>query len=184
MNVLFLTCAALGACVLLVQIVIGAFGLDQVLEVHAEMGEGLELLSVRAISAGVAFFGVGGLGALGAGLGGALAIILALAAGITALLATGYLTRQVLALESDGTLHIERAVGSPATVYLQVPAADAGAGKVQLALQGRTIELLAVTREKQAIPRGTPVIVVSIVDSDTVEVLPSSSIEEVLDGTR
>ena len=183
MTLLFLACAALGACVLIVQIIMGAFGLDHLPDVETEIGEGLELLSVRAIAAGVAFFGLAGLGALGVGLGGALAVVLALAAGLVALGATAYLTRQVLALESDGTLRIEGAVGSPATVYLPVPAADAGAGKVQLALQGRTVELLAVTREKQPLPRGTQVIVVSIVDSDTVEVLPSSSIEEVLDGT-
>ena len=183
MTVLFFACAALGACVLIVQIILGAFGIDHLPDLDAEIAEGLELLSVRALSAGVSFFGLGGYGALSAGLGAPLASVLAVLSGALALVATAFLTRQVLSMESDGSLHIERAVGSPATVYLRVPAADAGAGKVQLALQGRTVELLAVTREKEPLPTGTPVIVVSVVDSETVEVLPSSSIEEVLDGT-
>src|SRR5687768_2125653 len=118
MTVLFLACAALGACVLIVQIIMGAFGLDHLPDVDTEIGEGLELLSVRAISAGVAFFGVAGLGALRVGLGGAPAMVLALAAGLVALGATAYLTRQMLAFETDGTQRIEGAIGSPATVYL------------------------------------------------------------------
>ncbi|MBW3629749.1 MAG: hypothetical protein KY464_10680 [Gemmatimonadetes bacterium] len=184
MNVFFVACAIVGACVLVAQVVLGAFGLDaEAPELDVNVGDALDLWAVRPISAAVAFLGVAGLGALSAGFGSAVATILGLLAGIIALAATAFLTRQVMALESDGSLRITGAVGASATVYLPIPAAERGAGKVQLALQGRTVELLAVTRENEPLPRGTQVIVVSVVDPDTVEVLPSSSIEEVLHGS-
>jgi len=96
--------------------------------------------------------------------------------------ATAWLTRQVRRLESDGSIVVERAVGTAGTVYLTVPPGESGVGRVQLALQGRTVELRAVTRERSPIPTGSPVVVVGIVDGDTVEVIPTSTMGELLDG--
>ena len=72
----------------------------------------------------------------------------------------------------DGKLaiaRIDRAVGCTGTVYLRVPGAKGGAGKVHLALQNRTVEYQAVTAGEE-IPTGKPVKVVAVVNADTVEV--------------
>lgn len=184
MTTLFLACAALGACVLLLQLLVGLFGLDPDADAPGggSLGEGLDLLSVRSLSAGVAAFGLGGLFGLSLEVPATLAVALALAAGLLALVGTSWLMRQLLRLQSDGSLRIGGAVGAPATVYLPIPGEQRGPGKVHLALQGRTVELQAVTLGPGPIPTGAPVVVVSIVDPDTVEVVPTPSLEEVLDG--
>lgn len=190
MTLLFLGCAALGALVLILQILFGLFGMGHGLDAleegdapgAAELGAGLELLSVRSLSAGTAFFGVGGLAALSLGLPGGPALLLALVAGLVGLVGTALLMRQVLRLESDGSIRIAGAIGAPATVYLPIPGRQGGPGKIQVALQGRTVELQAVTQEPQVIPTGASVVVVSVLDADTVEVVPTSILQEVLDG--
>jgi hypothetical protein len=190
MTTLFLLCAGIGSGALLLQTVLGLFGLDHGSDggggFHlgtSTLGEGLELLSVRAVSAGFAFFGFGGLlaGSLGYGTGVASAV--GGLCGLAAMVATAWLSRQVKNLESDGSLNMDRAIGATATVYLTIPAGQGGPGKVHLALQGRTVELEAVTVDDRPIPRGASVVVVSVLGSDTVEVLPTSRIQEVLDGT-
>ena len=60
-----------------------------------------------------------------------------------------YLTRQ----EAEGTVRINRALGAEATVYLRIPGNRQGAGKIQINLQNRTMEYLAVTLG-DAIPTG------------------------------
>jgi hypothetical protein len=189
MTTLFLVCAGIGSFALLLQTLLGLFGLDHGSNdggVHlgaSTVGEGLELLSVRAVSAGFAFFGFGGLlgGSLGYGMG--LAAGIGVLCGLAAMVGTAWLSRQVMNLESDGSLSMDRAIGTTATVYLTIPAAQRGLGKVHLALQGRTVELEAVTADERPIPRGSSVVVVSVLGSDTVEVLPTSRIQEVLDGS-
>lgn len=189
MTTFFVACATLGAAVLILQIVLGLFGLASgaagldlgFAAGETELEDGLHLLSVRALAAGLAFFGLGGLAALILGLPAAVALVVALVPGAAALLGTALLMRQMLRMESDGTLQVEGAVGEPATVYLPIPGGRAGPGKVLLALQGRTVELQAVTAEERPLPRGEAVIVVSVLDPDTVEVLPTSRIGELLD---
>lgn len=189
METFFLACFGLGGGVLLVQLLLGLIGIDHdVPDVSAEadvgvsgLGDGLDLLSVRALAAGVAFFGVGGLAARSLGLPAPLAAVAALVPGGAATVATAFLTRQLLRLESDGSIRIENAVGVEGSVYLTIPEANAGAGRIQLPLQGRTVELRAVTRERAPIPTGTPVVVVALVDGETVEVLPTSTVGGILD---
>lgn len=184
----FFACTILGSAILILQVVLGFFGFDQDLDIgEAEGGDvagGLELLSVRALSAGAAFYGVGGLGLQAAGLPDALAAAAALVPGALATIGTAFLTRQLLRLESDGSLRLERAVGAAGTVYLTVPGAGEGQGRIQFQLQGRTVELRAVTAEREPIPTGAPVIVVGVVDGDTVEVVPTSTVRNVLHDDR
>ncbi len=187
MDTLFVSCAALGAFILVAQIVLGLFGLDgmhdSVSGAHmgdATIGEGLELLSVRSVAAGVGFFGLAGLAALSLGIPGFLAGLAGVAAGSAALVGTAFLMRQVQRLDSDGSIRLDRAVGIPATVYLTIPPDRSGPGKVQLSLQGRTVEIGAVTSEPESLTTGSSVVVVSVIDPDTVEVIPVSLINEVL----
>ena len=180
MNTLFLACAIVGGVVLLAQLVLGAIGAE-----HHDVGghdtpsDGLNLLSVRALSAGIAFFGVGGLGAHALGLPAFLSVIAAVLLGSGAMLGVAVVMRSMLGLERDASVNIERAVGASGTVYVPVPAASGGVGKVTLTLQGRTVEYQAVTTEAQSLPTGMPVLVVDIRGHDTVEVVPLPPIDGV-----
>jgi hypothetical protein len=178
MQDVFLLCLAIGAGVLVVQVVLDLLGGAGDADAgSATAGDGLDLLSVRSLSAGTMLFGAVGLWLNGRGLPLPLALAMAAVAGVTAAIGTAWVTRQMLRLVSDGSLRLENAVGQPATVYLPVPAHRAGVGMVQFQLQGRTVELRAVADEAAAIPTGTPVIVVSVMEDDTVEVAPTPLIE-------
>jgi hypothetical protein len=55
-------------------------------------------------------------------------------------------------------------------VYVPIPAFGKGAGKVQLSMQNRIVEYLAITNEAESLKTGEAVRVVGIKDGDTVEV--------------
>jgi hypothetical protein len=174
MLTLFYACAATGVAVTVLQLLLGL-----VADVHhgdvagehdGHADEGLNLLSVRSIAAGLAFFGIGGAGATAGGLGGAAAVALGAALGAGATWSVAALMRSFRRLEDDGTVRIEGAVGLPAQVYVPIPGGRSGAGKILMTLQSRTVELQAVTAE-DALPTGADVTVVDVIGADTVEVV-------------
>ncbi len=184
MYTLFLVCAVLGGAVVLLQLVLGLLGVGHELpdlEHGAESADALDLLSVRALSAGIAFFGIGGLAVLTGGFGPLLALPVALVSGGVATVGVAALMRSVTRLEEDGTVRLDRSLGQPGTVYLSIPGQHAGAGKVLLTLQNRTVECQAVTALDE-LPTGTPIIVVDILGPDTVEVAPTPTLGGILDG--
>lgn len=177
MATFFLTCAIAGAGVLLLQVVLGLLGAghDGGMDAADAAHGGLDLLSVRALSAGLAAFGAGGLLGLQT-LGPVAALVLAPLLGLTAAFAIAWLMRAMLRLEADGTLRLENAIGATARVHLGIPAAKAGAGKVHVTVQGRTVELDAVTAHDRPLPTGAAVVVIDVAGSDVVEVAPESAI--------
>src|SRR5687768_6817992 len=106
MQDVFLLCLILGAVVLGLQIVLGLLGMSHDLDMgglHHGAEDGADLLSVRTVSAGTLLFGAVGLWADSA-LPSLIALPMAVGAGIAAAVGTAYLTRQILRLESDGSL--------------------------------------------------------------------------------
>jgi len=178
MSAFFLTCALLGGGLLVVQLVLGALGIghhDLPHDLHHASGgaqDGLNLLSFRALTAGLAFFGVGGLAGLATPFGILAALPLALVFGGAATVGVATATRAMLKLEDDGTVHIEGAIGLSGDVYLSIPPARRGVGKVHVVLQNRLVELQAVTTHADALPTGARVLVIDVVDADTVDVVP------------
>ena len=193
MTTFFVACAVLGGGVLVVQLLLGLLGVidaggDADVSGHDHAGihgahEGLDLLSVRAISAGAAFFGLGGLAGLATPLGLIAAIPLALIAGVAAMVGTAVAMRWLLRFEDDGTVSIHGAVGATGTVYLTIPGDRKGAGKVMLTLQNRIVEYQAVT-SAAPLPTGAPIMVVDIVGPDTVDVVADPTIKESSDALR
>lgn len=178
----FIACAALGAVVLVLQLLLGLISGDTDLnhDAHAHLGEGFDLVSVRSLAAGLAFFGIAGAGAATTGWPSILALGAALVAGFIATVIVAYLMRAMRRLEVDGSERIESALGQTATVYLRIPGNRAGAGKVLVPVQGRTVEYQAVTPGTE-LPSGSVVVVRDIVGPDMVEVV-SQADGELTDG--
>ena len=78
--------------------------------------------------------------------------------------------RAVAGLASSGNERISNAVGRRGTVYIPIPAGNAGAGKVQLSMQNRIVEFQAVTDESDRLPTGAKVEVIGVAGSDTLHV--------------
>jgi hypothetical protein len=188
---LYSLCAAVGGALLACQLLLSLLGLGH----HHDVGAGGEavhdvgghhdvehdvehdsqtswfvgVLTFRTVVAALLFFGLAGRAADAAGLPVGTTLAVALAAGASALFLVAWGMRALYRLRSDGTVRIERAVGRSGSVYLPIPGHKAGLGKVLLNVQNRTVEYQAVTAH-QALPTGTPVVVLAVINADTVEV--------------
>jgi hypothetical protein len=174
----YAVCAALGGLVLVLQVILSLIGVVDEGHGDASLEEGLDLLSVRSLSAGAAFLGLGGFFGLWLGLGPILSLPLALVTGAAALIGTAVVTRAILGLESDRSHLIEEAIGEVGTVYLSIPGAGAGEGeigKVHVTIRERLLELGATTKG-DAIPTGATVRIVDTV-GDLLVVEPLSPLE-------
>ena len=172
MTTLFLWCAILGGTVLVFQLVAGFIGLEYGHSHDGHFGdgasEGLNLLSVRSISAGLAFFGLIGM-AMGS-FGSVVSLTSGLVGGGVAMVSVAALIKAFGRLEHDGTLSLSSAVGTTGSVYLSIPGRREGVGKVHLTVQNRLVECRAVTDE-DGIPTGTGILVVDMDGNDTVVVV-------------
>jgi len=72
--------------------------------------------------------------------------------------------RQLMKLESSGSYRIQDSVGLACDVYIPIPAARSGQGKVQISFSGSVQELPAMT-EGEALPSGTKVRVKQVIDN-------------------
>jgi membrane protein implicated in regulation of membrane protease activity len=129
------------------------------------------MLSFRAIVAALAFFGLAGLAANSAEIAMPITLLIALAAGMAAMYGVYWMMRGMQSLQADGTIRLDRAIGKIGTVYLRIPANESESGKIQLNLQNRTMEYLAMTSGPE-LPTGTKVEVVGVISPTTVAVLP------------
>ncbi len=127
------------------------------------------IITFQTIVAAIAFFGIAGKAAREAEASPITALLIAGGVGFAAMNAVFYLVRSLYRFNSDGTLQIGRAIGQQVTVYIPIPAAHAGAGKIHMTLQNRMVELQATTLEDR-LPSGAKVKVVSVVGPDIVQV--------------
>jgi hypothetical protein len=133
-----------------------------------------EIISIRTLSAAVTFFGLAGKTAVAYGYSPGGSFVLAAVAGLAAMYIVYWLFKQVYKLQHTGTENIRNAIGAPAIVYVPIPGKRAGAGKVTFRLQNRSVEYQAVTEEENRLATGEKVVIVAIVNSDTVRVARAS----------
>ncbi len=191
MFTLYAVCAVGGGTILIIQFILALVGLD-----HHGMTDGpghfdlhggahgadhhggdthdsswfFKLVSLRSMIAALTFFGLGGGLGVSAGLPSFFTFMLALSSGVVAMIVVAWVMHLFMTLHAEGTVCIENALGMPATVYLTIPGHRAGAGKITVAVQNRSMEYEAFTEEEEAIPTGFDVIVTGIVNETTVEV--------------
>lgn len=129
-----------------------------------------EVISLRTLSAAVTFFGLTGKTTMAYDYSPLGSFVLATLAGLAAMYIVYWLFMQVYKLQHTGTENIRNAIGTPAVVYVPIPGKRAGAGKVTFRLQNRLVEYLAVTEDENRLATGEKVVVVAVVNSDTVRV--------------
>ncbi len=133
--------------------------------------------SVRAIAAGIAFTGLGGLLAMRR-FDSIISLALALFLGGVIYLFVAFVMRAFTRLEADHSVQPFRAVGQQAVVSLPIPSREIGPGKVTLVVAGRRVEWPAIQTESAlpgtTIAAGTAVQVVDAADDTTLTVVPLS----------
>ena len=182
MYYVFLACALVGGTIAVLQFVMAVvgFGADDLDfmddvdfpdDVGDAQGDVLDhgstwlfgVISFRTVIAAAAFFGLAGLAGLQSGQSTPVALVLGLVAGIVSMYGVHFLMQLLVKLRHDGTIRIEKSLGTRGKVYLPIPGNNDGAGKVQLRLEDRIVEYEAITSESEKLPTGATIEVVEIV---------------------
>ncbi len=125
---------------------------------------GLRIFTIRGL---VAMFSIGGwlgIAAVDLGANNLFASLIAIGSGILALFLVAYIIKLLLKLQENGNLDPKNAIARTARVYITIPSARSGTGKVMLTLQERLVEMDAVTDYSEAIKTDSMVQVVSLSD--------------------
>lgn len=188
---LFFYCALFGGVILLLQLAMMFIGFDD--GGLGELGDGLdlgggdfgdgldgdastdasgfwllEIISIRTLSAAATFFGLVGMASLTGGQSTGVSLAFACVAGYAAMYSVYWVFKQIFKLETSGNEDIRNAVGIVGKVYIPI---DPGAkGKIQLKLQGRTVEYQAISDHAERLATGVNVMITEIISNDTVKV--------------
>lgn len=166
---------AVSTVCLIVQVVLSLIGADTDGDLDVDIGDAdgfadLQFFSVRTVLSFFCTFGWIGFTVMQTTGKAYIAAPVAVAAGAAVMLLVAFLLRAIGRLQSDGTRRTENAVGLTGTVYLTVPAARSGKGKVNLILQGSFAELDAVTDGDRELSYGAEVKVIGVLGDETLVV--------------
>lgn len=92
--------------------------------------------------------------------------VVAILVGLVFVLAFVLMFRQIMKLSHDGSFKMDEAVGLSADVYLRIPAARSGRGKVQVSVKGSVHEIDAVTDSDKEIATGGQVKILEVLGDD------------------
>lgn len=162
--------------VLLLQILLTLVGVghhDADFSGHGGHESGMGLLTVRTVTAFFVGFGWAGVIMLNKGYSMIVAIGTGAATGVAFLLATAFLIRNLLRLQSSGgNVDYNNAIGLVGTVYVTIPGAEVGGGQVELNIQGRLMMVAAYTKSVSALRPNTKIKVIGLIGGSTLLVEP------------
>lgn len=131
-----------------------------------------KLLSVTSLTGFFMMFGWIGLTCLQqAGFSSEVSVLLALLAGLVSMYSAAFIFSSAKKLTSAGSnFQIENTIGQKASVYQSIPKDKRG--QIQIHVSGSTHELDAISEDGQTIESHKSVVVVRVVDPQTVSVRP------------
>ena len=140
-------------------------------EVDAESFEpssavsGFRFFTVRGIVAFFCIFGWSGAALYDTDMPDIWVVVLAVLAGFFAMFIIGLMFFGIRKLQSSGNIKYSNAIGKTASVYIPIPPAMSGTGKVMVTLQERLTEAEAKTDEKTKIRTGETVKITGTIGS-------------------
>ena len=149
----------------------GDIQVDHDFDDGAEHVAGLRLLTVRGIVAFLAVGGWVGVALLDMDVNTVIASVVAVAAGLLAMLLVALALKFAMRMQQSGNLDMKNAVGLTGEVYLPIP--EGGKGKVTLVVQERFMEMDAIC-PSQSLKTGQRVRVTEVTESNTLVVVPIS----------
>lgn len=97
-----------------------------------------------------------------------LRLIISVLIGVALVAAVMYLFKWLSSMQQSGNIDLSRqAKGCEGTVYLTIPAARSGEGKVQITIAGAVREYAAITETEEPLKTGTAIRVVDVINAST-----------------
>jgi hypothetical protein len=134
--------------------------------------DGLAIFSVRGILSMLCITGWVAVALLETSLPAGVSIGIAIACGIATLIGMAFLMRAINKLQSSGNIDVGNCIGKIAEVYIPVPAAGSGSGKVNLTVQEKFSEFTAITTAGEQLKTGSYVRVVAVNEAGVLVVEP------------
>ena len=98
----------------------------------------------------------------------ALLILVSAAIGVALVAAVMYLFKWLAGMQQSGNINLQKAAaGCEGKVYLTIPGARSGTGKVQITISGAVREYDAMTESEEPLKTGAPIRVVDCLDANT-----------------
>jgi len=157
---IYLVCAVVGGAILAIQMILLLFGADMDADTDvddiSDHGDGFGFMSIRSMAGFLTFFGLTGMWGHAEQWGAGRTFGIAFGAGLAAFLLVAWVMSLMSNLYSEGNVKPENAVGSTARVYLRIPSAQSGKGKITVSIQGNSLQYEALT-EGPELPTGSEV---------------------------
>ena len=134
--------------------------------------DGLAIFSIRGILSMLCITGWVAVALLETTLPAGVSIAIAIVCGIVTLIGMAYLMRAVNRLQSSGNIDVGNCIGKIGEVYIPVPAAGAGSGKINLTVQEKFCEFTAITTSSDQLKTGSYVRVVAVNEAGVLVVEP------------
>ncbi len=138
----------------------------------ADHDSGMDIFSVRGITAFFTGFGWTGVICTKRGLDLIPTVAIAFVVGFSLMMIIYLMMRSLMRLQSNGTLDYANAVGQIATVYVTVSPVQRAGGQVEVMIQGRLTTAEALQKGSQPLHPGTKVKVVDKIGATTLIVEP------------
>jgi hypothetical protein len=135
-------------------------------EVDTDTGMGFQFFTLKNLLGFFTLFGWTGLGCLDMGMSLFTTFVISTGSGLVMMAIMATIFYFMSRLTDSGTLNIKNALGKTGKVYLVIPSERSSTGKVNIEVQGRNIELDALTDDTQEIPTGAIITVVEIVNNN------------------
>lgn len=138
-------------------------------------GDATSFFTVRNLIVFFTMFGWSGLAAYKGGLHNAVVVLIALLSGTAMVALLLFIMKRAAGMRQSGTLQLKNAISQVGETYLRIPGGRSGMGKVQVQVQGRLVELDAMTDDPADIASGRPIKVVSTLNERILLVTSSLS---------
>ena len=134
-------------------------------EMDGDTGMGFQFFTFKNLLGFLTLFGWVGLGCLDMGMSLLPTVGISTASGLVMMSIMATIFYFMSQLTDSGTLDLKNTIGKIGTVYLVVPPKRTASGKVNLDVQGRNIEMNAITDSEEEIPTGAIVSVIEVVSN-------------------
>ena len=123
---------------------------------------GLKIFTHRGVVAFFSIFGWSALIFLRSDVSLFVSMLVAFLLGTVTMFIVAFLFRLMMKLQTDGNVDINTAIGKIGTVYIPIPPARNGTGKINAIISGRHIEYDAITDENETLKTGEQIVIVGV----------------------